>query len=158
MTDLAALFAACDATPRGCRTRAVLALVAAGVRRGELAHVAVADLAPVDRTVAVGARVLPMGRLYAELAPWLALRGGAGADPLFLTLHGSRFGTVVVPIAASARSLYQDLAALGVRPSALRAARLEMLAEHLPASEVRKVAGVKSAQTAKRYTRGGGET
>lgn len=76
------LYAACDATPRGFRDRAILALgLEAGLRRNEIATVELDGLGP-DQIRVTGkgekTRTIPLTpRQRAELDPWLAHRGTA---------------------------------------------------------------------------------
>jgi hypothetical protein len=147
--DLPALLAACGSDLRGVRTRATIALLAASVRRQELPLVAIADLDPTERTVSLAGRRVPMGRLYAELLPWVDLRGSR-SGPLLCPLRRTKTGTVCVDGFSTAGALVRDVhlaakrAGVAFSAAAARRWRLAELADVMEARDVRRVSGVGS--------------
>lgn len=150
--DLPALLAACGSDLRGARTRATMALLAASVRRQELPLVAIADLDPTERTVSLRGRRVPMGRLYAELAPWITLRG-PWAGSLLCPLRRTKTGTVCVDGFSTAGALVRDVhlaakrAGVAFSAAAARRWRLAELSDVMEARDVARVRGtVKSSR------------
>jgi integrase len=86
--DLARLFAACDRTPAGARDAAVLALLAVGLRRAEVAAVQLGDYEPET------GRLVVKGKGSKERAVWLT-NGAAEAVSDWLKVRGSAEGALL---------------------------------------------------------------
>lgn len=125
--ELAALFVACGASPRGLRDAALLALAfGGGLRRSEIVSVTLADLDLAEG----GVRVVGKGNKERQvflasggtgaLEAWLAVRGKE-PGPL---LHPVRKGGHIIRRAMSAQAVHDALRALA------RTAGVERLSPH----------------------------
>lgn len=168
--ELAALFAACDATTTlGARNAAMLGLLyGAGLRRAEVVKLDLADLDEPARRVTVrrgkGRKTrwayLPSGAAAAMRA-WLRIRGRE-PGPLLLPTHGGRIGVRGL----HHRRMCPDAVRLALRGVAKRAAvaacsphdfRRTFVGDLLDAGEdlstVQRLAGHSNANTTARYDR-----
>ena len=169
-TELAALFAACaaDPGPAGARDGAIVALLyAAGVRRTELAGLALADYDPAAPALLVRhakgrkERRVPLPPdVVGPLAAWLAVRGGA-PGPFFYPL--ARTGRLLrarrdrATGAAVARALSARAAGLAtLSPHDLRRTFVgDLLDAGADLSTVQQLAGHATIATTARYDRRG---
>jgi len=169
-TELAALLAACarDSSPAGARDTAMIALLyTAGLRREELASLALSDLSVPAASLAIRhakgrkQRLLPLAAAaMSTLEPWLAVRG-TGSGGLFLPvnkggrIYGSRLAAQAVYRALAKRAEQAELTE-PLSPHDLRRTFVgDLLDAGADIATVQQLAGHASVSTTARYDRRG---
>ena len=172
-TELAALLAACarDSSPAGARDTAMIALLyTAGLRREELASLALSDLSAPAASLAIRhakgrkQRLLPLAAAaMSALEPWLAARG-TGSGGLFLPvnkggrIYGSRLAAQAVYRALAKRAEEAKLTE-PLSPHDLRRTFVgDLLDAGADIATVQQLAGHASVSTTARYDRRGEAT
>ena len=164
--EIIAVMRACGSRPEGVRLRAIIVVLwRAGLRISEALALTESDLDPRSGAVLVRAgkggkrREVGMDRwAWEQLDPWLELRVGLPAGPLFCVLRGATRGRPCGP--AGIRSeLHRAAEAAGVRrrfaPHQLRHAHaVEMSREGIPLLVIQRQLGHADLAVTSTYLRG----